>query len=82
MRYAVPIVVALTLAAAACGQKDEGIPAIPTPSRDSMQNVPKAPVAPAVPSPTVAQPDLPKPGQANDHSSPTFRDGGASVPQK
>lgn len=83
MKYTAPFVISLTLVAAACGQREGDVPVVPTqPAQDSMQNVPKSPPPPADPAPTSTQTELPKPGQNNDHSSPAFKEGGASVPQK
>lgn len=83
MKYATPLVLALALAAAACGQQEADMPVVPSqPAQDSMENVPKAPPPPADPAPTSTTTELPKPGQNNDHSSPAFKKGGASVPQE
>ena len=75
-----PIVVAAVLLAGGCGKKDDpnvvvspspivkpepaGTPAVPPPP----------PLADAGKKPEV---ELPQPGQANDHSSPDFKRGGA-----
>jgi hypothetical protein len=84
MRYAAPIVAALALVAAACGQKDEEIPVPPsqtTPSTQGMQT-PSTSGGTETPAPTGgSSTELPRPGQNNDHSSPAFQGEGASMPQ-
>jgi hypothetical protein len=91
MKYTAPIVVALVLVAAGCGERESEVPAVPSPTaqdsmqkppQDSMESVPKAPAPPPDPAPTGNAAELPKPGQNNDHSSPAFNKGGASEPQK
>ncbi|MBA3598544.1 MAG: hypothetical protein H0W40_14380 [Methylibium sp.] len=86
MKYAASIVVALTLVAAGCGEKEAEIPVVPAqsapPPTGSMENVPKAPPPPADPAATSSSIELPKPGQNNDHSSPEFDKGGASAPKQ
>ncbi len=86
MKYAASIVVALTFVAAGCGEREAEIPVVPAqsapPATESLENVPKAPPPPADPAVTGGSVELPKPGQNNDHSSPAFNKGGASVPQQ
>ena len=86
MKYAASIVVALTLVAAGCGEKDAEIPVVPAqstqPAKDSMENVPPQPAPPPDPAPTGTTTETPKPGQVNDHSSPAFQKGGASAPKE
>lgn len=85
MNIYMPLVVAVVLLAGGCGKKEEVRPIAPQPSQmkpgDSLPPVAPTPPLPApnvpkgaeVPSPHV---ELPHPGQAGDHSSPAFRDGG------
>lgn len=87
MRYAASIVLALTLLAAGCGEKEAEIPAVPAqtttpPPKDSMENVPPQPAPPPDPAATATPTETPKPGQANDHSNPEFQKGGASAPKE
>jgi hypothetical protein len=68
-----------------CGKKDEPRTAAPAPpvSRQDVQR-PVEPTPPLPPPATTPEKDaeLPKPGQANDHSSPAFKGGGAPDPKK
>ena len=53
------------------------------PPTQPVQEAPSTPTAP-MPPPDVPKGDatsLPKPGQANDHSSPAFKGGGKEVPK-
>lgn len=53
------------------------------PSAQPVQEAPSTPTAP-MPPPDVPKGDAtsgPKPGQANDHSSPAFKGGGKEVPK-
>ncbi len=78
--YMVLAVAAAVLLVGGCGKKEDMKPEAPQPSL--MQ--PGDPLPPTVPTPPLPAPDVPKgavpesptPGQANDHSSPAFKDGG------
>jgi len=80
------------LLTAACGRSDDSVMSKSAPDAPSGQavTIPAAPPVPASPAPTSAEPTLPKigdppapmPGQAGDHSSPDFKDGGKAGPQK
>jgi hypothetical protein len=68
---------------AGCGNKDEPKTAAPAPlaARQDAQTGPATPP----PAPANAVDDgvqRPTPGQANDHSSPAFKDGGKADPKK
>lgn len=77
------VVVVLALGAAACGREEGEMPVVPAQPAQDVQSTPGAPGRPPVPdAPTGAGPELPKPGQNNDHSSPAFRGEAASMPQK
>jgi hypothetical protein len=66
---------ALTMIAG-CGKKDEPKTAAPAPSATT-QSAPTAATPPPVPPNAVADGvQRPTPGQANDHSSSAFKDGG------
>jgi hypothetical protein len=68
---------------AGCGNKDEPKTAAPAPSATRGESQP-GPVTPP-PAPANAVDDgvqRPTPGQANDHSSPAFKDGGKADPKK
>lgn len=79
---------AAVLVIAGCEKKDDartGVSALP----QGMQESPKTTVTvePTPPPPPPNAPDkadtpLPKPGQANDHSSPAFKAGGQPDPEK
>ena len=78
VRY-LPIVVAVVLLAGGCGKKDDPNAVVspspvikPEPSGTAA--VPPPPLADAGKKPEV---ESPQPGQANDHSSPDFKRGGA-----
>jgi hypothetical protein len=79
MRRYIPLAVAAVLLVGACGKKDDAQPVAPAPpvmKSDAPSSVPAPPLpAPDVPKGAAAQ--LPAPGQANDHSSPAFKGGGA-----
>lgn len=83
MKRYIPFAVAAALVFGGCG-KDADQAAAPKPPQvkpdDAKQStVPSPPLPPPdVPKNTAAE--LPKPGQANDHSSPAFKGGG--VPDK
>lgn len=68
------------LFAGGCGKKEDTKPAAPQPSLmqpgDPLPAVAPTPPLPAPDVPKGAVPELPKPGQANDHSSPEFKSGG------
>ena len=77
---ALAVCTALFLVVAGCGKTEAPVPAPVT-------NLPRAPdpIGPVLPDPSVpkgAQAPSPLPGQANDHSSPAFKSGGASDPHK
>jgi len=63
-----------------CGKQEDMKPAAPQPSLmqpgDPMPATQPTPRLPAPDVPKGAVPELPKPGQANDHSSPEFKSGG------
>ena len=68
----------------ACGKKDEprtAAPAPPVTKQEAQRPVEPTPPLPP-PAATPAKEELPKPGQANDHSSPAFKGGGAPDPKK
>ncbi len=77
--YMVPLIAAAVIMGG-CGKKEDPVPAAPQPSL--MQPGDPLPVTeptPKLPAPDVlkgATPEMPKPGQANDHSSPAFKSGG------
>ena len=76
---ALPALALAVLLAAGCDRADPKKPPPPI----TGQVVPVTDV-PKMPDPVVAKGDespTPKPGQANDHSNPAFKDGGASVPK-
>jgi len=85
MNIYMPLVVAAALLAGGCGKKEEVRQVAPQPTLmkpgDSLPPVAPTPPLPApnvlkgteLPSPHV---ELPHPGQAGDHSSPGFKDGG------
>jgi hypothetical protein len=68
------------LATGGCGKQEDMKPAAPQPSLmqpgDPMPATQPTPQLPAPDVPKGAVPELPKPGQANDHSSPEFKSGG------
>jgi len=68
---------------AGCGSKDEPKTAAPAPSvtRGDAQPGPVTP-PPASPNAVADGIQRPTPGQANDHSSPAFKDGGKTDPKK
>ncbi len=87
--YMALVVGAAVLIVGGCGKNEDVKPARPQPSL--MQSSPQPPMmqpgdpmpatepTPPLPAPDVpkgAVPELPKPGQANDHSSPAFKSGG------
>jgi hypothetical protein len=84
MKRYIPLAVAAALLIAGCGKKEEDRLAAPKPPESKPADVKQSTVpAPPLPAPNVpkgAAPELPKPGQANDHSSPAFKGGG--VPDK
>ncbi len=84
MKPCIPIAVAFALISAGCGKPDDARPV--TPVSPMKQNNLETPVVPTPPLPKVAS-DVnpvpgPAPGQANDHSSPMFKDGGLPSPKK
>lgn len=84
--YMVLAVVAAVLLVGGCGKKEDVKPAAPQPSL--MQ--PGDPLPPSVPTPPLPAPNVPKgpaaplpqAGQAGDHSSPAFKEGGKPDPKK
>lgn len=78
--YLVVAVGVAVLLAAGCGKKEDPKPTAPRPSLmqpgDPLPATQPTPPLPAPDAPKGADTDLPKPGQANDHSSPAFKDGG------
>ena len=80
------LAVTAALLAAGCGKKDEPktAPGVAPVTRQDAQKA--AAPTPPLPPPAVAPSDkdkaLPDPGQANDHSSPAFKGGGAPDPKK
>jgi len=80
------LVLAAALTAAGCDKKDErsAAPGVPPVTAKDVQKASEA--TPALPPPSVAPADkgapFPKPGQANDHSSPDFKGGGVTDPKK
>lgn len=79
MKLYLPLVIAATLLTG-CDKKDgpAGAGAQPAPAQHQGQSPPVSPIpdrpAPDVPKGTT--PELPKPGQVNNHSSPDFKGGG------
>jgi hypothetical protein len=84
MKRYIPLAIVAAFVIAGCGKKEEErlVPPKPPESKPAdvkQSTVPTPPLpAPNVPKGTAAE--LPKPGQANDHSSPAFKGGG--VPDK
>ena len=74
------LLVVVVVSVGGCGKKDESPAATPQPSLMTPgERLPVAESTPQLPDPNVpkgAEVDLPKPGQANDHSSPAFKSGG------
>lgn len=68
---------------AGCGSKDEPKTAAPAPLAGRQDAQPSAVTPPPAPPNAVADGvQRPTPGQANDHSSPGFKEGGKSDPKK
>ena len=84
MKRYLPFAVAAALVFGGCGKKDADQPAAPKPppmkADDAKQSTVPTPPLPAPDVPKNAEVEAPKPGQANDHSNPTFKGGG--VPDK
>lgn len=87
MNYYLPLVIAAALLAGGCGKKEEARPVVAQPSLvksgDSLPPVAPTPPLPAPNVPNSAEvpsphKELPHPGQAGDHSSPAFQEGGQS----
>ncbi len=78
------LVIGLALAMiAGCGNKTEPKTAVPAPplvARDAPPSF--VPTPPAQPNAVDDGKQRPAPGQANDHSSPAFKDGGKTDPKK
>lgn len=74
------LMLAAILLAGGCGKKEDAKVAAPQPSlMQPGDPLPATAPTPPLPAPNVSQaavPELPKPGQANDHSSPAFKSGG------
>lgn len=77
--YAMVLLAAILLAGG-CGKKEDVKPGAPQPSlMQSAKPLPAIEATPKFPEPDVpkgATPELPKPGQVNNHSSPAFKSGG------
>lgn len=95
MNHYLVLAVGVAVLIGGCGKNEDRKPAAPQPSL--MQSSPSAPMmqpgdpmpatepTPRLPAPDVpsgAAPELPKPGQAGDHSSPTFKSGGTADAKK
>lgn len=84
--YMVITVGVAVLFAGGCGKKEDPKPAAPQPSLmqpgDPLPATAPTPPLPAPDVPKGTAPELPKPGQANDHSSPEFKGGGAPDTKK
>jgi len=86
MNHYLMLVVAAVVFVGGCGKKEEKVPSAPQPSLMK----PGDPLPPSAPTPPIPAPDVPKgadtdfpkPGQANDHSSPAFKDGGKTSKTK
>lgn len=80
------LMLAAILLAGGCGKKDDAKRTAPQPSlMQPGDPLPATAPTPPLPAPNVpkgAAPELPKPGQANDHSSPEFKGGGKPDPKK
>lgn len=80
------LMLATILLAGGCGKKEDVKPAAPLPSLmqpgDPLPATQPTPPLPAPDVPKGAVPELPKPGQANDHSSPAFKSGGKADTKK
>ena len=79
MKRGLLLVVAVSLWAGGCGKKEDAPPAVSPPPGVQVEPSKTAVVPP--PPPRIdtakgAEVDLPKPGQANDHSNPEFKGGG------
>lgn len=77
---------AVLVVAAGCEKKDDartGVTALPQGTQESPKTtVELTPPPPPLNAPPKAETPLPKPGQANDHSSPAFKAGGPPDPEK
>ena len=79
MKTYIPVVIAAALLMAACNKKEEGRPdAAASVTQQQGFNTPPSPERPAPDGPKGAVPELPKPGQVNNHSSPEFKGGGVA----
>lgn len=85
------VAVAAALLVGGCGKKAEVQPAAPQPFlMKPGESLPAATPTPPLPAPNVPKDaeipsphaELPHPGQAGDHSSPGFKDGGQPDKQK
>ena len=79
MQRYLPFVIAAALFAGGCGKKDDAPPAAPSPPVTSSADSRVTTVTPPPPRGDTAkgaEGQAPKPGQANDHSSPEFKGGG------
>lgn len=74
------LAVIVALFAAGCGKTEDNTKSVPQPSlMQPGDAVPSSAPTPPLPAPVVsksAETDLPKPGQAGDHSAPDFKGGG------
>lgn len=75
MKYYLPIALALTVIAG-CGNKEEPKAAAVLPGAPTQYSQPSLVPPPVPPNAVDDGIQRPKPGQANDHSSPTFKAGG------
>jgi hypothetical protein len=83
--YLVLAILAGASALGACGKKDEPRSAAPAPPLTKQEAQRPVEPTPALPPPTTTPAkdvELPKPGQANDHSNPAFKGGGTPDPKK
>lgn len=77
------VIALLALGVSACGQEEGEMPVVPAQPAQDVQSTPGAPARLPTPDPaTGGAPELPQPGQVNDHSSPAFRGEAASMPEK
>lgn len=80
METYIPLVIAVALFVSGCGRNDDTRSNVPQPSPAQRQDpVTSASAVPDRPAPDSAKggtTEYPKPGQANNHSSPEFKGGG------
>lgn len=86
MKISLVTAVVAALIAGGCGKKEDprAAPGAPPVTRQDAQRAiePTPPLPPPAVSPSDKDAPLPKPGQANDHSSPAFKAGGPPDPKK